>query len=408
MPPGYAGLPEPPKPFSQPRRGSLRLGTREPVILAALDLREVHHAHVDPEDGHGVGPVVEGALGRDGAAGEPDEAGGLRDDAHAAENLGRDDARDAEHRPAAVDHLGVGEPLGVDETAGALGVGHAEGVEAEVAGEGAVEVRHVLVGDAHHVEVILLALLLDDSLGSLLGGPRPGGESGDGWDGERRSARRRGGIIFRILFSTRVLERITGTRGKAWWGGDRPARRRGAPRCRAIPAARVGPRELRQSGTTRSRSNARDRTGRRRRLEPLSAPSPAPFSSSKKKNPPDAIVGSRGGDETRFRARPSTTTDETGRACRSRRVVKERVVAFHGAVTRQSPRRGRFTRSRLRRGNLSHLALGAADEASLGSLGGRRGEGGAEPKVARAPLTARTAVTEEVVMAAIVCAVVCA
>ena len=47
------------------------------------------------------------------------------------------------------------------------------GVEAEVARERAVEVRHVLVGDAHEVEVVLGARLrLGDRLGGLLGGGR--------------------------------------------------------------------------------------------------------------------------------------------------------------------------------------------------------------------------------------------
>jgi hypothetical protein len=56
------------------------------------------------------------------------------DDARGGQDLGGQEAGNAQHGPAAVDDLAVGQPLGGDEAARALGVAQAQGVEAKVCG----------------------------------------------------------------------------------------------------------------------------------------------------------------------------------------------------------------------------------------------------------------------------------
>mmetsp|Transcript_18677 Transcript_18677/g.46492 ORF Transcript_18677/g.46492 Transcript_18677/m.46492 type:complete len:311 (+) Transcript_18677:131-1063(+) len=95
-------------------------------VVPAADLSPVHHGKHDPGELALAGPV----LVRVGA-----HPVGQVAHARAGQQLGHRHARHAQHRPAAVHQLGLHEPLQV------LGVGaEAEGVEAVVAGEGAVEV----------------------------------------------------------------------------------------------------------------------------------------------------------------------------------------------------------------------------------------------------------------------------
>lgn len=123
-------------------------GARVVVVLPAAELCELHQHDLNPEQRPGVDAVeaLRGARRGVHAGLEPDDAGGLRNGAHSSERLGADAAGCAEHRPAAVDDLGVPKPVGVDEAAGALGVGESEGVEAEVAGVRAIEVAEGLLG----------------------------------------------------------------------------------------------------------------------------------------------------------------------------------------------------------------------------------------------------------------------
>ena len=117
------------------------------VVLPSLELGKLHRDDLEPEEREGVRPVAAlvGAGGRDDAGLEPEDLRGrLRDRARRGEDLGRDAAGGAEHGPPAVDDLGVGEPLGVDERARSLGVGEAQRVEAVVGGESAVEVAGFL------------------------------------------------------------------------------------------------------------------------------------------------------------------------------------------------------------------------------------------------------------------------
>ena len=359
----------------------------------------------------GLARVVEGALRGDTRRSSSRRGRCPRRCTHAAENLGRDDvSKDAEHRPAAVDHLGVRQPLGVDETAGALGVGHAEGIEAEVTGEGTVEVGHVLVGDAHEVEVILLALLLDDSLGSLLlGGLGLGVNRGDGWDGGSDGQR----AVEADHLPNIVLHACFGADNgyeRKSVGGGRSAR--AAPR-RTRGAARCRPRVLSRASYAGSVRRDRDRTraigpGVDAVSEPLSAPGPL-LSPRRKKKPAGLKLLVRGAGDRNALSRASLDDDERDRTrlpiSKGRQGTRRRVSRHRDAPIAPA-RAGGFT-GRGCDENLSHLALGAADEASLGNLAegaakAARGRGGA------GALTARTAVTEEVVMAAIVCAVVCA
>jgi hypothetical protein len=110
-------------------------GARVVPVLEAAVLGEAHERHVEDEERVGVGPVVVGARGRDDPRLEPRQRGLRRDDAQLAEDLRGDGARRAQHGEAAVDHLAVGQPLGLDEAAGALRVGQAQRVEAVVAGQ---------------------------------------------------------------------------------------------------------------------------------------------------------------------------------------------------------------------------------------------------------------------------------
>jgi hypothetical protein len=126
-------------------------GARVVPVLEAAVLGEAHERHVEDEERVGVGPVVVGARGRDDARLEPRQRGLRRDDAHLAEDLRGDGAHRAQHGVAAVDHLAVGQPLGLDEAPGALRVREAQRVEAIVAGQpacmhAAATMRQVSIG----------------------------------------------------------------------------------------------------------------------------------------------------------------------------------------------------------------------------------------------------------------------
>jgi hypothetical protein len=105
-----------------------------PVLQPAV-LGEAHERHLEDEERVGVGPVVVGAGGRDDARLEPRQRRLRRDQAQLAEHLGGDGACRAQHGEPAVDHLAIGQPLGLDEPAGALRVRKTQRVEPEVAGK---------------------------------------------------------------------------------------------------------------------------------------------------------------------------------------------------------------------------------------------------------------------------------
>ena len=110
-------------------------GARVVPVLEAAVLGEAHERHVEDEERVGVGPVVVGARRRDHPRLEPRQRRLRRDDAQLPEDLRGDGARRSQHREAPVDHLAVGQPLGLDEAAGALRVREPQRVESIVAGQ---------------------------------------------------------------------------------------------------------------------------------------------------------------------------------------------------------------------------------------------------------------------------------
>ena len=90
-------------------------------------------------------------------------------------------------------------------------------------------------------------------------------------------------------------------------------------------------------------------------------------------------------------------------------VAAERILPFYTRLTYTSPTHGRLN-GVASRGREIYLTSPSARQTkrALEALAVGAAKAAREPKVARAPWTARTAVTEEVVMAAMVSAVVCA
>uniref|UniRef100_K3XYP1 Uncharacterized protein n=1 Tax=Setaria italica TaxID=4555 RepID=K3XYP1_SETIT len=124
-------------------------GARVVPVLEAAVLGEAHERHVEDEERVGVGPVVVGARRRDDPRLEPRQRRLRRDEAQLAEDLRSDGARSAQHGEAPVDHLPVGQPLGLDEAAGALRVGEAQRVETVVAGQPATTTASSKIGSVY-------------------------------------------------------------------------------------------------------------------------------------------------------------------------------------------------------------------------------------------------------------------
>jgi hypothetical protein len=128
------------------------------VVLPAAELSELHKDHLDPEERVRVHSVdVRGARGGNHTTLEPDDIGGLGDDAGSAENFRGHAPCGAKHCPAAVDDLGIAEPVGVDEAARTLGIRQSQGVKAKVT-----------CSRAMHIE--LLILFHSDALNSVYNG----------------------------------------------------------------------------------------------------------------------------------------------------------------------------------------------------------------------------------------------
>lgn len=160
----------PPPKKKEGNKTNLRPGEAE--VLEALELGKLHRDDLDQEQAVGVRPVpLVRARGRDHAAAEPHHArlGGRR--AHRRQRLGRDAPGRAEHGPAAVDDLAVGEPLRGDEAAAVDRVDQAQGVEAVVPGERlAVQVGQGLVGrDARVDGRLAVDLIFGVLVGFLVG-----------------------------------------------------------------------------------------------------------------------------------------------------------------------------------------------------------------------------------------------
>mmetsp|Transcript_31106 Transcript_31106/g.67967 ORF Transcript_31106/g.67967 Transcript_31106/m.67967 type:complete len:269 (+) Transcript_31106:520-1326(+) len=107
-------------------------------VHPAADLNPVHEDHLHPEEGEAVGDGAVHLL----ASLEPQ--GEVASASHGG-SVGQEDAGSAEHSPAAVHQLSLRHPLGH------LGVGaEAKGVEAVVAGGGAIEVSGARVAGEPH------------------------------------------------------------------------------------------------------------------------------------------------------------------------------------------------------------------------------------------------------------------
>ncbi len=106
----------------------LALAAWETVILQTLELCKLHQDDLYEKQAVRVCPVacLIGASGGEDTRSVPDDVlGGLGDGTCRCQHLGGDAAGSAEHGPATVDHLAVGQPVGVDEATCTLRVGQA-------------------------------------------------------------------------------------------------------------------------------------------------------------------------------------------------------------------------------------------------------------------------------------------
>ncbi|GIL82452.1 hypothetical protein Vretifemale_11436 [Volvox reticuliferus] len=102
-------------------------------VLQAAKLSKLHRYNLNEEDGVRISPVAVVRASRwDYAALVPDNVRLLGDQTRSAQDLGGDASSRAEHSPAAVDHLRVLQPLGLNEAARVDWVQQAERVEAEI------------------------------------------------------------------------------------------------------------------------------------------------------------------------------------------------------------------------------------------------------------------------------------